>query len=141
MRISGNKLTLSHNTACILYAVPIINDVWSSDAPPPSGSTSNNNVIAGTVGFLLALVVTVPLIIVSVFLYLLYTRRVVAGRLAHNQTHNTTGTVEEYSMTEIVVSYSRILCELIILVTCNNNNNIIKPSSNHIIIMHFSDRK
>ena len=94
-----------------LYAVPNINDTWSSNAPPPpSGSASNNNnnsVIAGTVGFLMALVVITPLIIVGVLLYLVYTRRIVIGssRQAHNQTEKTTGMVEEHSITETVSLY------------------------------------
>ena len=93
-----------------LYAVPNINDTWSSNAPPPpSGSASNNNigVIAGTVGFLIALVVVTPLIIVGVLLYLVYTRRIVIGRSrqGHNQTEKTTGMVEEHSITETVSLY------------------------------------
>ena len=95
-----------------LYAVPNINDTWSSNAPPPpSGSASNNNnsVIAGTstIGFLMALVVVTPLIIVGVLLYLMYTRRIVIGRSrqAHNQTEKTTGMVEEHSITETVSLY------------------------------------
>ena len=93
-----------------LYAVPNINDTWSSNvSPPPSGSASSNNnsVIAGTVGFLMALVVVTPLIIVGVLLYLIYTGRIVIGRSrqAHNQTEKTTGMVEEHSITETVSLY------------------------------------
>ena len=92
-----------------LYVVPNINDTWSSNAPPPpSGSASNNNisVIAGTVGFLMALVVVTPLI-VGVLLYLVYTRKILIGRSrqAHNQTEKTTGMVEEHSITETVSLY------------------------------------
>ena len=101
-------------TTLYIYAVLSINDIRSSDAPPPSGSASNNNIIAGTVGFLVALVVVIPLIIVSL-LYLLHTRRIVIGRRAHNQTENATGTVEEYSMTEIVSLMNS--CSYVSLVT------------------------
>ena len=85
----------------------------SSDAAPPSGSASNNDIVAGAVGFLMALVVVIPLIIVCVLLHLLYTRRIVMGRRAHNQTENATGTVEEYSMREIVslINFYVQLCE------------------------------
>ena len=95
-----------------LYAVPGCDDTMSSNAPPPrtqSGSVSNNNsVIAGTVGFLLALVVVIPLVTVGVtLLYLMYTGRIIIGkpRQAHKQTENTTGTVEEHRMTETVSLY------------------------------------
>ena len=97
-----------------LYAVPnITDDTWSSNAPPPpSGSASNNNnsVIAGTctVGFLMALVVVTPLIIVRVLLYLVYTRRIVIpgrSRQGHNQTEKITGMVEEHSITETMSLY------------------------------------
>ena len=67
----------------------------------------NNNIVitAGTVGFLVALAVVISLIIVFVLLYLKYTRRIIIGaRQTHNQTEiliqNTTGTAEEFSMTE-----------------------------------------
>ena len=103
-------------------AVPSIDDARSSNAPPPpppppSGSASNSNsVIAGTVGFLIALVVVTPLIIVGVLLYLVYTRRIVIGRSrqGHKQTEKTTGMVEEHSITETVSLYEySILINLI----------------------------
>ena len=95
----------------LCIAVPSIDDTRSSNAPPPlSGSASNSNsVIAGTVGFLIALVMVTPLIIVGVLLYLVYTRRIVIpdrSRKAHIQTENVTGAVEEYNMTEIVSLYN-----------------------------------
>ena len=97
-----------------LYAALGCDDTMSSNAPPPrtpSGSALNNNnsVIAGTVGFLLALVVVIPLVTVGVtLLCLMYTGRIVIGkpRQAHNQTENTTGIVEEHRMTETVSLYN-----------------------------------